>query len=270
MVSGKRRKAGEFDLKTGDELKAVLRHTTHVYHGGACCETDKVGFVTPENRPIEELVVDTTQGFIPLWDRDVILNWRFQEQSLLRFAKPEAVKTYVRRLFGETLIRWGDAVPVRFSETAEPWDFEIVVRADDNCSSFGCTLARAFFPDAGQHELVLFPKMFEQEREEQVETFAHELGHVFGLRHFFAKVSEAGYASEIFGVHDERSIMNYGIHSTLTQTDINDLTRLYQRAWSGALKKINGTPIRLMRPFSHFRQKAELPPQFALVAQVAP
>ena len=269
MASGKRNKAGEFALKSGNDLKEVLKQTTHVYHNGACCETDKVGFATPKNRPIEELVVDATQGFIPLWDRNVILNWRFQEQSLERFAKPDAVKTYVRTLFGETLMKWGAAVPVQFSETAEPWDFEIAVKADNNCTSFGCTLARAFFPDAGQHELVLYPKMFEQERAEQIETFAHELGHVFGLRHFFAKLSEAGYASEIFGAHDKRSIMNYGIDSTLTQADIDDLIRLYQQVWSGALTKINGTPVRLMRPFSHFRQKAELPPQFALVAQIA-
>ncbi|WP_210202640.1 reprolysin-like metallopeptidase [Sinorhizobium sp. BJ1] len=112
--------------------------------------------------------------------------------------------------------------------------------------------------------------MFEQVREEQVETVAHELGHVFGLRHFFAKVSEAGYASEIFGAHDKRSIMNYGADSMLTKTDIDDLIRLYQLAWSGALTKINGAPIRLMRPFSQLRQKADLPPQFALVAQVSP
>ncbi|WP_210202641.1 hypothetical protein [Sinorhizobium sp. BJ1] len=123
-------------MKTGNDLKEILKQTTHVYHNNACCETDKVGFATPENRPIEELVVDATQGFIPLWDRNVILNWRFQEQSLQRFAKPEAVKAYVRTLFGETPIKWGNAVPVQFSETAEPWDFEIVVRADDNCSSF--------------------------------------------------------------------------------------------------------------------------------------
>ena len=84
-----------------------------------------------------------------------------------------------------------------------------------------------------------------------------------------SKVSEAGYASEIFGVHDKRSIMNYGIDSVLTQTDIDDLARLYQAVWSGVATKINGTPIRLMKPFSHFKQKAELPPQFALVAQIA-
>ncbi|MGM4914500.1 reprolysin-like metallopeptidase [Rhizobium sp. 768_B6_N1_8] len=267
MVVKKKGSADIFTLKSDTQLKSVLKEVTHVYHGGACCETDGVGFALPNNRSITEIVVDATNGFIPLWDINVTLNWRFQEASLRQFADPDAVKSYLRTLFGETLIKWGKAVPIKFSETSEPWDFEFVVKSQDNCSSLGCTLARAFFPDAGQHELVLFPKMFEQVRKEQTETLAHELGHVFGLRHFFAKVSETGSASEIFGTHDPLSIMNYGPQSVLTTTDIDDLARLYQQAWSGSLTEINGTPIRLMQPFSHFRQKAQMPPQFSLAAR---
>ncbi|WP_129421136.1 reprolysin-like metallopeptidase [Rhizobium leguminosarum] len=267
MVAKKKGSTDVFTLKPDTELKSVLKGVTHVYHGGACCETDGMGFALPNNRSITEIVVDATQGFIPLWDSNVTLNWRFQDASLQQFVDPEAVKAYLRTLLGETLLAWKTAVPIKFSETSAPWDFEIVVRAQDNCSAFGCTLARAFFPDAGQHELVLFPKMFEQVRNEQIETLAHELGHVFGLRHFFAKVSETGSASEIFGTHEPLSIMNYGEESKLTTTDMDDLTRLYREAWSGSLTEINGTPIRLMRPFSHFRQKAEMPPQFALVAR---
>ena len=58
--------------------------------------------------------------------------------------------------------------------------------------------------------------MFTQEPEEQVETLIHEIGHVFGLRHFFANVSETAWPSEIFGTHDTFSIMNYGRASQLT------------------------------------------------------
>ena len=41
--------------------------------------------------------------------------------------------------------------------------------------------------------------MFAQNRKEQVDTFIHEIGHVFGLRHFFANISETAWPSEIFG-----------------------------------------------------------------------
>ena len=46
--------------------------------------------------------------------------------------------------------------------------------------------------------------------------------------------------------------MNYGELSRLTENDKKDLKRLYQLAWSGALKKINGTPIKFVRPFHTF------------------
>ncbi len=61
----------------------------------------------------------------------------------------------------------------------------------DNCNTTGCVLASAFFPDSGQHKLLIYPKMFEQTRKEQVDTLIHEIGHTFGLRHFFADVSES-------------------------------------------------------------------------------
>ena len=256
----------QFELASGSAVKERLEATTHIYHGGALCETETRGFPTPGNRSPLELVLHAANGFVPLWDTEVTLNWRFRQQSLLVFQNPEAVKTYVRDLFGEALLAWGSAVPVRFSETSDPWDFEIVVSAQENCNDFGCTLARAFFPDAGQHEIVVYPRMFQQDREEQVETMAHELGHVFGLRHFFAKLTETSSPSEVFGTHERFTIMNYGADSVLTQADRDDLIRLYQLARTGLLTAINGTPIRLFRPFSSFRQTPAMPLPFALAA----
>ena len=91
--------------------------------------------------------------------------------------------------------------------------------------------------------------MFEQSRKEQVETFIHEIGHIFGLRHFFAAESESTWPSEVFGKHSKFSIMNYGADSVLTKKDKSDLRRLYDRVWSGALRGINGTPIVQVKPY---------------------
>lgn len=265
--TGKSKKSlGQFDLATDTAARDQLAKITHIYHGGARCETETRGYPNPENRSPLELVLHATNGFIPLWDTDVTLNWRFQEQSLLAFQNPEAVKSYIRDLLGEALLAWGNATPVRFSETRDPWDFEIVVSAQDNCNALGCTLARAFFPDAGQHEIVVFPRMLQQDRAEQVETMAHELGHVFGLRHFFANVSETAFPSEVFGTHNRFTIMNYGSDSTLTETDREDLIKLYQAVWTGLLTHVNGTPIRLFRPYSSFRQLPTAQYPFPLAA----
>lgn len=252
-MAKERNMLGEFKLKSDKKLKKEQAETTHIYHKGARCETDSVGYATPKNRSPLDLVLDASNGIIPLWEEGVILRWRFQEQSLLPFEDPDAVKDYVRQIVGEALLAWGTSVPVKFVEAQDPWDFEIVVSSEDNCNLVGCTLARAFFPDSGQHDLVLFPRMFDQDRAEQVETMAHELGHVFGLRHFFAKVSETAFPAEIFGTHDKFSIMNYGEDSKLTDEDKSDLALLYSKVWSGELTEINGTQIELFKPFSHFR-----------------
>jgi hypothetical protein len=97
---------------------------------------------------------------------------------------------------------------------------------------------------------MIYPKLFAQTQQEQVETFIHELGHAFGLRHFFALVRETAWPAEVFGTHDRFTIMNYGSDSRLTDADKTDLTHLYREVWSGRLTEINGTPVRLVRPFT--------------------
>jgi hypothetical protein len=223
----------------------------HVYGNKVKCVTDSRGFATPNNDVRIKIVVDATEGFIPLWARRSTLRWRFNEQALRAFADPAATKAALRDLMGRALLAWGDAVPIRFSERRDAWDFEVCVRDAEDCDINGCTLASAFFPDAGRHELVIYPTMFEQSLNEQVETLAHEFGHVFGLRHFFAKLHEAAWPSEIFGTHKPFSIMNYGAKSSMTAADKADLKRLYDEVWAGRIPEINGTPVKLVRPFHY-------------------
>lgn len=224
---------------------AVAEDTVHLFRGHVC-DTEHRGHV----KTAVELVVDATDGFIPVWQQNSTLRWRFQRRSLLRYRHPERVKDAVRSLFFDAVMAWGDAAPIRFREDDEAWDFEIAVRDADHCNLMGCTLASAFFPDEGQHELVIYPMMFGQPRAEQVETLAHEIGHVFGLRHFFALEKERAWGAELFGAHEKVSIMNYGPDSTLSDLDRADLKRFYAMIWAGELKQINLTPIRQMKPFS--------------------
>jgi hypothetical protein len=97
---------------------------------------------------------------------------------------------------------------------------------------------------------VIYPRLFAQSEEEQVETLIHELGHVFGLRHFFALVRESAWPAQVFGTHAPFTIMNYGSESKLTDADLTDLAHLYEETWSGRLTAVNGTRVRLVRPFN--------------------
>lgn len=214
------------------------------------CNTDSRGYKTPDNRSEKELVLEATEGFIPLWAENVTLRWRFHEASFETFfANPTQAKTVIRDMFAQALIGWGDAVPVKFSESTNAYDFQIRMQQQADCDAQGCVLAEAFFPDAGRHNLLLYPTLLEQSQEERIATIQHEIGHVFGLRHFFAPVVEQGAPSELFGKQNKFTIMNYGAESVLTDADRTDLKTLYSRVWSGQLKKINGTPIVQVRPF---------------------
>lgn len=245
------KQADPFQQRNLKEAARDAAPQVHVFGNfGAKCDTDIRGHATPGNRSPWEIVVDASEGYVPLWAKDVTLRWRFQERSLNIFRNPAAAKIAIRRLIGEALLAWGDSAPVKLAERDDVWDFEVVVREADRCDINGCVLASAFFPDPGRHELVIYPKMFQQSRKEQVETLVHEFGHTFGLRHFFANISEKQWASQIFGKHTHFSIMNYGPKSQLTNADKADLKRLYQTAWSGELTNINGTSIRMMKPFS--------------------
>lgn len=240
-----------FEFRSPEELDREEKANIHVFGNKVVCNTEKRGHATPVDSSGREIVVDATEGFIPLWAKDTTLNWRFQERSLRMFRNPEAVKISINKLLSDSLLTWGDVVPVKFKpvQPNELWDFEIVINRNDDCDANGCVLASAFFPDPGRNQLVIYPKMFTQSQQEQVETLAHEIGHVFGLRHFFANISERRWASEIFGTHSPFSIMNYGARSQLTSNDKADLKRLYELAWGGELTKINRTPIKFIKPF---------------------
>lgn len=196
-----------------------------------------------------------TRGFIPLWEKDVVLRYRFNERTL---RDTKRTKEEILELFNKAVDQWGDAAPVTFIEDNVAWDFEFYLRKDKYCFEGGCVLASAFFPETGRNKLFIYPTMFLQPPNEQVATLVHELGHVFGLRHWFAKIEDetSGWRSEVFGHNDPVTIMNYDDQttavneSTLTENDKEDLKRLYKLVWSGELKKIGVTPITLFKPIS--------------------
>lgn len=238
----------------------------HLLGRGFRCDTEGRGHAEPHGDSPFKIVLEASEGFIPLWARNTILRWRFSEPSMGNFSNPAAAKNEIRKLFGEALLEWGNAAPVRFTEDSDVWDFQLVMRGADDCDPNGCVLASAFFPDPGRHEFVMYPRLFTQSRAEQVETFIHEIGHIFGLRHFFAQINEKKWPSEIFGEHKPFSIMNYGEMSSLTNADRDDLRQLYQSAWNGSLKHVNGTPIQFVAPFHSL---APAPVSFALATAAA-
>ncbi|MBL1219473.1 matrixin family metalloprotease [Chryseobacterium sp. L7] len=236
-----------FELQTQNFLPSEDR--LHIYGNHTLCITDHKAY----KKSLTEIFVNASEGFIPLWEENVTLNWRFDKSMDTFFAKPELAKEGIRKLFSDAILSWEDACPVKFSENDDLWDFEITV-LPDRCNGSSCVLASAFFPKQGQDTLVIYPKLFTQSYKEQVETIIHEMGHIFGLRHFFAQIEEKEWRSEAFGKNDDPfSIMNYGDKSTLTVRDKSDLKELYRLVWSKKITQINRTPIKLFKPY-HVKQ----------------
>ncbi|WP_151637916.1 matrixin family metalloprotease [Noviherbaspirillum aerium] len=236
--------AAETAAKAREQQYHVFGKDLHIV-----CDTEPRGHALPENRSPLEHRIHTTEGFVPLWDQGQTLRWHFQERSFANFAYPEELKSVIRQLFGEALNAWGDAAPIRFNEQEDAWDFQISVKSEKDCDINGCVAASAFFPDDGRHDFVVYPSLFDLDPAEQVETLIHETGHIFGLRHWFANISEAFSPSVQFGSDSKFTVMNYGDKSVFTNADTEDLARLYENAWAGMLTEINGTPIRFVRPY---------------------
>lgn len=236
----------DFELTTENFLPAT--EYRHVYNKHVVCVTDAKGYAQPNNRSLFDIRVDASDGFIPLWDKGVTLNWRFNKSFGSYFKNPDAAEKGLKQLLGKAITGWGPACPIRFHENNDAWDFEIAMHKED-CDATGCVLASAFFPNQGQNTFYIYPTMFKQSEQEQLETIQHEIGHIFGLRHFFANIEEKAWKSELFGKDNPFSIMNYGAKSKLTADDINDLKRLYELVWNGELTSINGTEIKKFLAF---------------------
>ena len=123
-----------FTLRTSSFLPAD--EYRHVYNKHVICVTDSKGYAQPDNKDIAKLRVDATDGFIPLWGKDVSLNWRFNKSFGSFFKDPDAAKNGIRKLFGQAIMAWGDACPVKFHEVKDAWDFEIHMHQAD-CDNTG-------------------------------------------------------------------------------------------------------------------------------------
>ncbi|KAG0380172.1 hypothetical protein BGX24_009787 [Mortierella sp. AD032] len=235
-----------------DHIKPDLK--THFFLKNCLCVTGERA--PTHNHSSPEILVGTL-GIIPLWAKNTVLRYRFNHTSAVALEQLHRTEEDFIRLFKKAIGMWGDAAPVTFKADDAAWDFEFDIRKDKFCFEGGCVLASAFFPDTGRHQLVIYPSMFNHNEAEQVETLVHELGHVFGLRHWFAKREDGnGWRAEVFGRQDPVTIMNYDDRrtlideSTLTDADKTDLIKLYDSAWSGGIKHINTTPIVLFESFS--------------------
>ena len=92
-----------FEPRDLEDAFRMAEPEVHVFGSSLVCSTDSRGHATPKNRSPLEIVVDASEGFIPLWGKNLNLRWRFNENSMAYFQHPEFAKNSIRELLAAAL-----------------------------------------------------------------------------------------------------------------------------------------------------------------------
>ena len=208
--------------------------------------------VTQKGSAIDELFLGEGIGSLYLWKSGSKINW---------IARKDGYKSADDALFAARACytaaqAWNRALAGRA-------EFVYVDRFDDACFQLVynpggyngkyVTFARAFFPtEYGKplNTVTIFQPQLDADWRDQAEfTFAHELGHVLGLRHEHSqedvqqgKEEDARYGlqSILFGSRNRNSIMAYYDYPKIQETDIRDIRDAYDQLEDGKTLKGDG------------------------------
>jgi len=189
-----------------------------------------------------KLVLNTVNDFnvrqIALWAKGQTITWKYSSDS--NFSKISA--EHFEDILNKAISAW---VFVPFTlvgpkDFRDDVDFIVTIhgmenRQVDEFGNVGYVLGQAFFPDSVDKSFHIWPSPFDDS--ELLNTVEHELGHTFGLRHYFG-LEEGNIAFFRHDPNDPKSIMNYNENGVLTCKDKIDLKDLYNGVWAKTLTRL--------------------------------
>ncbi|OQO08921.1 hypothetical protein B0A48_05811 [Cryoendolithus antarcticus] len=179
-----------------------------------------------------------TWGTIPRWNKGAEIN--FAAYSGGYDKSDDAV--YAARQLNRAALYWNSLkVGVTFKWVGRLADAEFVLGYGGDQ---GNTVARAFFPNANDlNNLFVYKRAFDADTKPVMwRFFLHELGHVLGLRHEFARI-EGGAVH--WGPDDPLSVMNYRPEAPMVTAQDIALTQAF---YNYTKADIDGVPVQVFVP----------------------
>jgi hypothetical protein len=224
----------------------------------AAGEKRKYSCVTQKGSSREQIYLGQFQGRLCLWESGSKLNWTARMDGYP--TKDDAF--YAAREMFKACDAWNKALGGRI-------EFVYTDVFDDACfqlrygDDMGGVLARAFFPDDYKetlNDLYVYERAFQPDQKKlMVNTFAHELGHVLGLRHEHAQGTVEGswaqgpedggegddgrvLESVLFGGKNPKSVMAYYQGMWIQESDAKALNAALDQLTDG--KEIKGEGVK--------------------------
>jgi len=193
--------------------------------------------------PSNELWVHLEGGEVPLWQYDAVVTFTLLSSSFPSVAHANFTKEQILAAISD----WGiSGIELRFVPESDSRKATFIVRYSKRPN--GGTIARAFFPTAEQSDVVIYPLAFSRGQIDYLKNvLAHELGHVYGLRHEFA--IEEGDTLQ-FGPSNSSSVMNYNDPPVIQSSDRIWLQKLYNKNELITFIGTKNFPIHRYTPYS--------------------
>jgi hypothetical protein len=208
--------------------------------------------ITEKNAASVEAVFDDGQGHIPLWASGQTLTWKYTNDSVFTGITQQKFESDLKA----ALAAW-EWTPVKFigpKDASATVDFTVHIfghmnpQKDQEGNILGHVLAMTFMPN--EPEKVFNVWQPPSGAGTLQATIEHEVGHIFGLRHWFALEKEGSIVYFRHDPENPQSIMNYGRDSVLTEKDRTDLKDFYTSVWTGEIKSLkdveSGEPMHVV------------------------
>ena len=203
---------------------------------------------------VDELFLGNSKGTLYLWKTGSKINWIARKDG---YPSTDDALFAARECYTATAA-WNKALEGRvefvYVDYASDACFEVMF---DDAPPDENALASAFFPDEYSvvlNQVKVYPLTVQKNyRSEAPYTFAHELGHVLGLRHEHSQSNVQGGRTEdgttdgetsesiLFGLRNPWSVMAYYDQCTIQPSDVKTLNLAYDTLKDGEM--ISGTAL---------------------------